>query len=374
MELDQIRNCYRLKPIAADPRSFLLDPHNPRIALLLEDPSILNTRVNLASEAVQKAVINVLKRPEFELHKLIASIRQKGFSPDGSQMIVKKIGDNYQVLEGNRRTAAIRSLLGEPSLMSPSVRDSVRSIDVQEFTFMGARDGISERDVIEMILGQIHISGKLSWGAMERADYIYQSFCRLADVKASELWKFGYDVSTASRVAETFDSSTKDVRKNIMIARNYMLLRKIGADVNPQHYTLIDLATATRSVRESLFELSDEYFHFSEKGAEKFARLCVEEDRIIRNPDDFRVFSKVAASGDEDFLKSVISGSQTLEEADERLGHDANREKFERQVRRALEIVSELPLDSYRGNQEEKKLILRLMGVVDSRLKPLLKA
>jgi len=143
--------------------------------------------------------------------------------------------------------------------------------------------------------------------------------------------------------------------------------------VNPQHYTLIDLATSTRSVREAVFDLSDDYFHFSEKGAEKFARLCVEEERIIRNPDDFRVFAKVAASGDGDFLKSVVSGSQTLEEAGERIGRDANREKFERQVRRALEIVSDLPLDSFRGNQEEKKLILRLMGVVDSRLKPLLK-
>jgi hypothetical protein len=373
MELDQIRNCYRLKPIPADPRKFLLDPHNPRIALLLEDPSILNTTVNIASEVVQKAVLNVIKRPEFELHKLIASIKQKGFSPDGSQMIVKRIGNNFQVIEGNRRTAAIRALLAEPSLMSSSVRDSVRLIDVQEFTFLGARNGISERDVIEMILGQIHISGKLSWGAMERADYIYQSFCRLADVKASELWTFGYDVNTAGRVAETFDSSTKDVRKSIMIARNYMLLRKIGADVNPQHYTLIERATATRSVREAVFELSDEYFHFSQKGAEKFARLCIEEEKIIRNPDDFRVFAKVAASGDGDFLKSVISGSQSLEEADERLGHDADRERFERQVRRALEIVNDLPLDSFRGNQKEKELILRLMGVVDSRLKPLLK-
>jgi hypothetical protein len=374
MELDQIRNCYRLKPIPADPRTFLLDPHNPRIALLLEDPSILNTSVNIASEAVQKAVLNVLKRPEFELHKLISSIKQRGFSPDGSQMIVKRLGDSFQVIEGNRRTAAIRSLLAEPSLISTSVRESVRSIDVQEFTFLGARDGISERDVIEMILGQIHISGKLSWGAMERADYIYQSFCRLAEVRASELWTFDYDVNTAGRVAETFDCSTKDVRKSIMIARNYMLLRKIGADVNPDHYTLIDLATATRSVREAVFDLSDEHFHFSEKGAEKFARLCVEEDRVIRNPDDFRVLAKVAASGDGDFLKSVISGSQTLEEAAERLGRDSNREKFERQVRRALEIVNELPLDSFRGNQEEKKLILRLIGVVDSRLKPLLKA
>ena len=99
MELDQIRNCYRLKQISADPRKFLLDPHNPRIALLLEDPTILNSAVNVASEPVQKAVLNVLKKPEFELHKLISSIKQRGFSPDGSQMIVKKTGDNFWCLK-----------------------------------------------------------------------------------------------------------------------------------------------------------------------------------------------------------------------------------------------------------------------------------
>jgi len=373
MQFDQLRNSYRLKPITADPRHFLLDPHNPRIALLLEDPQILNNSVNIASDSVQKAVLNVLKRPEFALRQLISSIQQKGYINDGSQMIVKRAGGKLLVLEGNRRTAALRALLAEPSLMSPSVRESVKAIDVQEFTFLDSRNGFSERDVIETLLGQIHISGKLSWGAMERAEYIYQSFCRLAELRPGELGDFSYDVTVANRVAETFDSSTKDVRKSIMVDRNYILLRKIKANVDPQHYTLIDLATVTRSVREAVFDLSDECFHFSEKGAEKFAQLCIEDDRIIRNPDDFRVFAKVAATGDGDFLKAVTSGSQTLEEATARLGRDSNRERFERQLRRALEIVNELPLESFRGNQEEKKVIQRLMDVVEKRLGPLLK-
>src|SRR5437667_2012838 len=113
--------------------------------------------------------------------------------------------------------------------MSPSLRESFQAIDVQEFTFLESRNGFSERNVIETLLGQIHISGKLSWGAMERAEYIYQSFCRLAELRPGELGDFSYDVTIANRVAETFDSSTKDVRKSIMVARNYILLRKIKA-------------------------------------------------------------------------------------------------------------------------------------------------
>ena len=372
MELDQIRKCYRLGPISVDPRKFILDPHNPRIALLLEDPGILKPNVNLTLDSVQKAVLNVLKRPEFELQKLVASIRLKGFSPDGSQMIVKKTGDHFIVLEGNRRTAAIQTLLAEPSLISPAVRESLQTIDVQEFTFLGAKEGIGERDVIEMILGQIHISGKLSWGAMERADYIYQSFCRMAQINANNLGCFDYDVHTAGRVSETFDCSTKDVRKSIMIARNYMQLRRMGAEVTPQHFTLIDLATCTRSVREEIFDLSDDYFHFTEDGAETFARLCIEEDRIIHNPDDFRILAKTAATGDKDLLQEAISGTRSLEEVEERLGQVADREKFERQLRRAFEIIKELPMDSFRGNQDEKRIITRLCTLVEGRLKPLL--
>jgi len=135
---------------------------------------------------------------------------------------------------------------------------------------------------------------------------------------------------------------------------------------------MIDLATCTRSVRESVFNLSDKYFHFSQKGAECFARLCVEEDRIIRNPDDFRILAKTAASGEAELLADVLSGSRSLEDAADRLGRDADREKFERQLQRALEIIQELPLESYRGSQDEKKLICKLRSVVEKQLRPLL--
>src|ERR1044071_4961072 len=254
MELDQLRNCYRLKPVSVEPSKLILDPHNPRIALLLDDPTVLQDDRDVASETVQKAVYKVLQRREFELDQLVQSIRTRGFINAGTQMIVEKHDNGYLVLEGNRRTAAIRYLIARPELASRPVRDSLGAIDVQEFTYLGTRNGFSKRDVIEMLLGQIHISGQLSWGAMERADYIYQSYCRIADVPPNELYTFGYTTGFAQRVADNFGSSTKEVRKTIMIARNYLLLRKRRAAVTPEHYSLIDLATCTRSVNESIFE------------------------------------------------------------------------------------------------------------------------
>jgi len=373
MELDKLRNYYRLKPTSVEPSKLLLDPHNPRITLLLDDPAILGDGQNLASDAVQKAVYSVLQKREFELDQLVASIRSRGFINAGTQMIIEKYGDKFLVLEGNRRTAAMRYLLARPELTTPSVRESLQTIDVQEFTYLGNGDGFTKRDVVEMLLGQIHISGQLSWGAMERADYIYQSYCRIADIPAGKLYAFDYYRDVAQRVAESFGSSVKDVRTTLMIARNYLLLRKRSAAVTPDHYTLIDLATSTRSVKDSVFKIYPEYFHFTHEAADRFADLCIEEGRIITNPDDFRTFAKVAASGDKDFLNSVISGGMSLEEARDRLDHIADREQFEHELRRAYNILSDLPLEAYRGNQDERRLIEKLVEIVQSHLKPLLK-
>lgn len=371
MDLDQLRNSYRLKPLTADPRTFLLDPHNPRIALLLADRSILKAGTKIESQAVQRAVENVFNRPEFALRQLSASIRQRGFVNDGSQMLVKRVGNCFLVLEGNRRTAALRQLLAEPSLLSPAVRTSIQAIELQEFTYLGAKDDHSERDVIEMILGQIHISGRLSWGALERADYIYQSYCRMAKIGPTDLEDFYYNVNIAGRVGELFSSSTKDVRTCIMIARNFIVLREAGAAVGPSHYSLIELATTTRAVKEQIFGLCDRRFHFNEAGVRRFIELCVEEDRIISNPKDFRTFKNIVASGDEALLKRVTSGDISIEHANERLTVVADREQFARQLDRAFGILRELRISAFHGTEGEKQLINQVSVFIEKRLKPL---
>jgi hypothetical protein len=375
MDLDQLGKCYRLAPIRLDPKKLILDPHNPRISLLLQDPTILKRETNLATDAVQTAVFSVLNRPEFALSQLMASIRARGFTNAGEQMIVERYGTNghYLVLEGNRRTAALRLLRGTPELLTQNVRESVAQIDVQEFSFLKIQNGLSKRDVIETLLGQIHISGKLSWGAMERAEYVYQSYCRISHVPPEKLFSFDYEVHSSGKVAEIFDCSVRDVRKTISIARNYLLLRSLGVDVLPEHYSLIDLATSTRSVNQAVFGLSDEHLHFSKAGAMRFAELCIEEDRIIHNPPEFRIFSKVAEAGDGNFMEAVSERAITIEQAKEKLDRIAERDLFENELGRAISIIENIPIAAYRKTQSEKKLILKMMGLVDSHLKRLLK-
>jgi hypothetical protein len=375
MDLDQLGKCYRLSPTRIDPRKLILDPHNPRISLLLQDPTILKKESNLATDAVQTAVFSVLNRPEFALNKLMASIRARGFTNAGEQMIVERYGNNghYLVLEGNRRTAALRLLRGTPELLTPNVRGSIAQIDVQEFTFLEIADGLSKRDVIETLLGQIHISGKLSWGAMERAEYVYQSYCRINRTPPERLFSFDYNLHSSRKVSEIFDCSVRDVRKTIIIARTYLLLQSLGVAVLPEHYSLIELGTSTRAVNKGVFELSDEYLHLSKAGAMRFAELCIADDRIINNPPEFKVFAKVAEAGDSSFMEAVSERAITIEQAQEKLERIAQREMFESELGRAISIVENIPIAAYRATQSEKRLILKMMGLVDSHLKRLLK-
>jgi hypothetical protein len=375
MDLDEIGKCYRLKPLRVEPRKLILDPHNPRISLLLDDPLILKKEIDIASDAVQKAVFSVLQRPEFLLNELIASIRARGFTNAGEQMIVERHGNDghYLVLEGNRRTAALSRLRGIPGMLSTAVRESIAEIDVQEFSYVHFHGGLSKRDVIETLLGQIHVAGKLSWGAMERAEYVYHSYCRISRTAPEDLYAFDYDVHSSGKVSEIFGCSVRDVRKTIIIARNYFLLRSLGADVRPGHYSLIDLATSTRSVSKDVFGLSDEYLHFSKHGAKRFAELCIEEDRFIHNPKDFRTFAKVYQSGDANLISAVSERSISIEQAGERLQRIAARDEFENELGRAIEIAEGISVGAFRGTQAEKKLILKIVDIVDRRLKPLLR-
>jgi hypothetical protein len=373
MDISELRSCYRLQPITAHPANFLLDPHNPRIALLLGGDAGEVAPEAVASEVVQKAVFNILNRPEFELRQLVTSIRSRGFVADGSHMIVKRVEGGLLVLEGNRRTAAIKTLLKEPSLLSSAVRASLSVITVEELHLNDVASVRHERDIVEMILGQIHVSGKLSWGAMERANYMYASYCRIAALPSGKLDGFRYDSQAAQRVAETFDTSVKDVRKNLMIARNFMLLSQTGAAVLPSHFSLLELAVTNRAVNEYVFELSKEEFHFSQQGADRFAVLCIDQDHIIRNPQDFRAFAKVCATQNEKLITEVYLGSVALEDAVESLEQEKQRNVFATSLTAAIESLNEIPLAAFNGDDDSKQLIQRLKGVVSARFEPLLK-
>ena len=120
---------YKLTEITVNAEDLLLDPRNPRI---IEDPSkyICSKNADYSDQWIQDETLDAIQKGKFNVNKLKKSIKSNGYLNIDS-IFVKRYGKHsYLVLEGNRRTAAIKGLLHEKGL-EQNVLQSIQKIPVK---------------------------------------------------------------------------------------------------------------------------------------------------------------------------------------------------------------------------------------------------
>ena len=170
-----ITKAYELVRCKVSPSQLFLDPTNPRLITNWEQDREYGSK-ELTSDDVQAYVLDLVSRKEHAVRQLIASIRAMGFIGGLHEMIVKRLprGERFLVIEGNRRTAALQHLLSRSTELRPDVHESIKQIEVQEFIYHSNAHH-SEEQVIDILLGAIHIDGPKEWGALEKSYYIHKS-------------------------------------------------------------------------------------------------------------------------------------------------------------------------------------------------------
>ena len=362
-----ISDSYKLKDSTVCPQQLLLDPSNPRIVLLTDDEIDCEPR-RLSDEKIQNYILSVVDKEEFHVAEVIKSIRQDGYIPVGNKMIVERVpgSDKFLVLEGNRRTAAIKHLLLEQHLLTPHVLRSLENIAVQELIF--TEQGNDSRDQVKFkILGLIHLTGALPWGAMERSCYIYRSYMHNLKAMTGDSC-FKYSADCARDVADYLKISIKRVRKELAIFRVYEQLRRDKYPVKPEHYTLIDLAVGTREMNAKYFGLSDESFDFSQTGLGHFGALCLNGDSPINNPQEFKALTMIWSAGTENELSLVESGQESISNIIERLERREARRQFLDQLMDIRDHLEELILADFKDTVSEAKVIKEIRTLVNDRL------
>ena len=170
----------KLTPISVEPEQLLLDPNNYRFHNLENFRRLINQR-KYADPYVQSKTLNLLQStPEFELQALKDSIATNGFVP--LEQIVVEEYDNtsgqkrYLVIEGNRRTAAIKSLLEEFQSGSIEIADE----NLQTFTNLQVIElegSEEERTAFRQTLMAIrHVTGVREWGPYQQAKLIAELY------------------------------------------------------------------------------------------------------------------------------------------------------------------------------------------------------
>jgi len=132
------------------------DPENPRFG----------------GEAKRKNQDQIQKYIEGQPHyalDLVGSIVENGFLPY-EPIVVRQEGDKFVVIEGNRRLAAVRSILSEPpGKYRAEVTDRLRDIPVLVFP-NGADRGESEE--VLRYLGVKHLFGFRDWPPVSKAMFL----------------------------------------------------------------------------------------------------------------------------------------------------------------------------------------------------------
>ena len=148
-----------IAPIALE--KLLFDPENPRL------PSKLRG-YNKDSEVLDWMLIHE------NAIELMGSIGEKGYFPAEPLLVVpsKKRNGFFEVIEGNRRLAAVK-LLNAPSLATfkkQSVKDVAAEAKVKTKAIPAIN--FSEKDEILIYLGYRHITGIKEWGPLAKAKYL----------------------------------------------------------------------------------------------------------------------------------------------------------------------------------------------------------
>lgn len=168
------------------------DPKNPRL------PSSLN---QLCDE--QSKIAWMIKNAR--LLELLDSIATQGFF-DGEPLLVVKDENDYIVVEGNRRLAAVK-LLNNRELSNRNKKRIDEIIDSAKEPLPLKLPVIvyAQRDEILEYLGYRHITGVQSWGALEKAkylsqlrDYLIQNSPALQDQQNAQFIKLGSEIGTSS--------------------------------------------------------------------------------------------------------------------------------------------------------------------------------
>lgn len=356
---------YKLQEVFAAPTDLLLDPSNPR---LRKDagPAREYSDAEIATPQMQERLFRAICAKEHEVKELSDSIKHHGYVNIDS-IFVHRLPKSakFLVIEGNRRTSAIKLLLANPDELRPEVRASLARIPVKELLTDGGRP---PEHTTDFILSIRHIYGIKEWQPMQKAHSIHRAYLRLLSPKGKS--RFVYESALADQLALTMNVPLQQVKKALLVYRIYQQLQELGYEVRSDHYSLIEIAVSQRLLADEFFELDRSSFLLSKRGADRFVQLCAQRACAVTNPAAFRAFATIYRNGTERDVEQVVSASESLDAVASRVAARMERRASVTLMEKACELLESIELEEIRGTKEELRLIERITTLLERKLTP----
>jgi hypothetical protein len=161
----------KLEKVKVEIDNLLLDPNNPRFADISDD--VLNIDKSRFSEsAIQAVAYEKMMNPKFDVITLANSISTVGFIPVDNIVVGKLNEKQFYVIEGNRRTSAIKYLLKQHTLGLTTINDeSIEKLKLIAVLVVDDLENAAE-SIGMVIQGIRNVSGIKEWDAFQKAQFI----------------------------------------------------------------------------------------------------------------------------------------------------------------------------------------------------------
>ena len=313
----------KLDKIKVHLNKLILDPKNPRFSK--NEHELITNESKFADPEIQEQTLAKMvgDSDQFDIISLKKSIQSNGFIEIVQPIMVRKIGSHYLVIEGNRRTSALKELYRkrnsgkEVDEISQELLDFMSEIPVVDCT--GA-----SKDEIDVLLGMIHVGGTKDWELLPSSFYIYKLYAELLGLK--HRWNseqvaenFVYDARIAKDVAAKASISTGKVKDNLRVYRVFKQLSDEATDrtgdetkVNSRKASLIQ-ESCKGGVFERFFHFNTSSFVMEPEGIDRWLHLMTEaegQDPVIENPNDLRDFKKVLGQGSNEHIDRIYEDGE----------------------------------------------------------------
>lgn len=357
-----------LRDLRVHPSKLCLDPRNPRLESTLHEQRSL-AEVDIVSDDVQRRVLSDILKREHQVESVIQSIENSGYL-NIDAIFVRRCGsqDKFLVLEGNRRTAAIKSLLPRLASLSDHVRRTLAEIPVKELV---CRDREAGNEIVSRILAIRHINGPKEWSPMLRAFQVFQEYQQEFSRSLPRAITLQYIPRIADVVGARLIIKRADVRTALIIARLFTQLRDAGFQMRSDHYSLLEMTVAKPRLLVEYFEMDEDRLKVSDVGLERINELMIEDDAPVKNPSDHRSFYHVFLGGTEQDVLSVARGTVSPKDAKAKVERRNQIYAFRQTLQDIKERLEELRPADFQGVHEELRLIQSIQELVNNRLVPL---
>lgn len=341
---------YNTEKVSID--KLLLDPNNYRFRKPGQDRLVSEER---SSEAgVQSRVLDRIRSDG--VGELKDSIAENGFIPVERIVVRPYEGSDsdgrYLVIEGNRRTAALK-LLQEDHTGGADFDENVIEV-FQSVPVLVATD-VQEEDILA-IMGVRHVGGPKEWGGYQSALLIFELFQE--DLSPKE-------------VAHRLGLSTQEVNRRYRAfgALSQMMQDDDFADaVTTDMYPIFHEAVGTPIIRDWL-EWSDDDSQFKhENNRPLFYSWLSSEEGLpkIRSYSEVRNLKSIIEN--EDALVALKDDNQTFPEALAIVHSEAKSKRWLPNAKSALKSLKEIGPDTVDALSDDELVLLKDLKRLTSRI------